>query len=106
MAAQSGVRVDGFAAITVSRWLNNVPYAGGVGNNLTPTGTRVAVLLLPQLSVVSVRDIGPDYAITLRAWRDAWRVRRADRRTKPCQAPCMSAANAAGGFGLLLQLAK
>jgi hypothetical protein len=37
-------------------------------------GTHAPVPLLPQLSVVSVRDIGPDYAITLRAWRDAWRV--------------------------------
>lgn len=36
-------------------------------------------MLLPfllQLSVVSVRDIGPDYAITLRAWRQAWLEKR------------------------------
>lgn len=36
--------------------------------------TLCAAVLPLQLSVVSVRDIGPDYAITLRAWRDAWRV--------------------------------
>jgi cyclopropane-fatty-acyl-phospholipid synthase len=30
------------------------------------------------LAVTAVRDIGPDYAITLRAWRAAWRARKAD----------------------------
>jgi cyclopropane-fatty-acyl-phospholipid synthase len=39
------------------------------------------------LSVHRVRDIGPDYAITLRAWRDAWErekeVRRAGGRAPP-----------------------
>jgi hypothetical protein len=28
------------------------------------------------LSVRKVRDIGPDYAITLRAWREAWERER------------------------------
>jgi cyclopropane fatty-acyl-phospholipid synthase-like methyltransferase len=31
-----------------------------------------------DLAVTAVRDIGPDYAITLRAWRDAWNTRKQD----------------------------
>jgi hypothetical protein len=50
------------------------------------------MLCLVQLSVVSVRDIGPDYAITLRAWREAWRVRHTARTERTDH------------FALLLQL--
>jgi hypothetical protein len=35
------------------------------------------------LSVHRVRDIGPDYAITLRAWREAWEREKEVRRAAP-----------------------
>jgi cyclopropane fatty-acyl-phospholipid synthase-like methyltransferase len=35
-------------------------------------GAMVEAARGTALSVHSIRDIGPDYAITLRAWRSAW----------------------------------
>jgi hypothetical protein len=42
-----------------------------------------------QLSIVKVRDIGPDYAITLRAWRQAWRVRAPAPERCPAWLACV-----------------
>lgn len=41
-------------------------------------GAMVEAARGTDLAVTAVRDIGPDYAITLRAWREAWGKRRRD----------------------------
>jgi cyclopropane fatty-acyl-phospholipid synthase-like methyltransferase len=41
-------------------------------------GAMVEAARGTDLAVTAVRDIGPDYAITLRAWRDAWNKRKQD----------------------------
>jgi cyclopropane fatty-acyl-phospholipid synthase-like methyltransferase len=41
-------------------------------------GAMVEAARGTNLAVTAVRDIGPDYAITLRAWRQAWNVRKQD----------------------------
>ncbi|KAI8475498.1 MAG: cyclopropane fatty acid synthase [Monoraphidium minutum] len=46
------------------------------GGHLPSMGAMVESARGTGLSVVRVRDIGPDYAITLRAWRDAWERER------------------------------
>eukprot|EP00878_Enallax_costatus_P015331 GHUV01016058.1.p1 GENE.GHUV01016058.1~~GHUV01016058.1.p1 ORF type:complete len:614 (+),score=192.40 GHUV01016058.1:388-2229(+) len=42
------------------------------GGHLPSMGAMVEAAQDTQLAVTAVRDIGPDYAITLRAWRQAW----------------------------------
>jgi len=46
------------------------------GGHLPSMGAMVEAARGTELAAVAVRDIGPDYAITLRAWRDAWKEKR------------------------------
>ncbi|GBF87498.1 cyclopropane fatty acid synthase [Raphidocelis subcapitata] len=46
------------------------------GGHLPSMGAMVEAARGTGLGVVRVRDIGPDYAITLRAWREAWERER------------------------------
>ena len=46
------------------------------GGHLPSMGAMVEAARGTGLSPTSVSDIGPDYAVTLRAWRDAWERRR------------------------------
>lgn len=48
------------------------------GGHLPSMGAMVEAARGTDLAVTAVRDIGPDYAITLRAWREAWGKRRRD----------------------------
>lgn len=41
-------------------------------------GAMVEAARGTDLAVTAVRDIGPDYALTLRAWRKSWNERKAD----------------------------
>ena len=42
------------------------------GGHLPSMGAMLACAGCESLSAVNVRDVGPDYAITLRAWRKNW----------------------------------
>eukprot|EP00775_Hariotina_reticulata_P004736 gene4736-4986_t len=46
------------------------------GGHLPSMGAMVEAARGTELAAVAVRDIGPDYAITLRAWRAAWKERK------------------------------
>ncbi len=48
------------------------------GGHLPSMGAMVEAARGTDLAVTAVRDIGPDYAITLRAWRKAWIEKKAD----------------------------
>ena len=48
------------------------------GGHLVSAGTMVAASKGSGLAMTDCVDVGPQYAITLRAWRAAWEARRAD----------------------------
>lgn len=46
------------------------------GGHLPSMGAMVEAARGTALQVRGVRDIGPDYAVTLRAWRSAWEEKK------------------------------
>jgi cyclopropane fatty-acyl-phospholipid synthase-like methyltransferase len=47
-------------------------------------GAMVEAARGTALAVHSIRDIGPDYAVTLRAWKKAWEEHRKEVRSTVC----------------------
>lgn len=59
-----------------------LPYRAG--GHLPCMGVMVDSARGTGMRVHGCQDIGPDYAVTLRAWRDAWEARKEEVRRRGC----------------------